>query len=187
MSDSAAASSPASPCVSVSTVSGAAKVILLRNRQKDRPLRVRVLRQITLDLLEAMGLEAEVGFHFVSPREMARVNWRFLQHEGSTDVITFDHGSTPERVYGECFISVADAVDQAQAFRTTWTEEVVRYVIHGILHLRGYDDLEPALRRSMKREENRWVRWVDGRHHELERPLAAPVRSASRPRATTAP
>jgi rRNA maturation RNase YbeY len=118
---------------------------------------------------------------------MARVNWRFLQHEGSTDVITFDHGSTIERVHGECFISVADAVDQAQAFRTTWTEEVVRYVIHGILHLRGYDDLEPALRRSMKREENRWVRWVGCRHHELEMPLASPLRLSSRRRATTAP
>ncbi len=187
MSDSAAVSSPASPRLPVVTGSGAATVILLRNRQKDRPLRVRALRQITLDLLEAMGLEAEVGFHFVSPREMARVNWRFLRHEGSTDVITFDHGSTPERVYGECFISVADAVDQAQAFRTTWTQEVVRYVIHGLLHLRGYDDLEPVLRRSMKREENRWVRWVDGRHHDLERPLATPIRSASRPGATTAP
>lgn len=185
MSDSAPVIARASRRSPVSTVPGAATVLLLRNRQKDRPLQVRVLRQITLDLLEAMGLEAEVGFHFVSPREMARVNWRFLQHEGSTDVITFDHGSTPERLYGECFVSVADAVEQAQAFRTTWTEEVVRYVIHGILHLRGYDDLEPALRRSMKREENRWVRWVSRRHEGLETPPAAPVRSSSRPRATT--
>ena len=185
MSDSAPAISRASRRSSVSTVPGAATVLLLRNRQKDRPLQMRVLRQITLDLLEAMGLEAEVGFHFVSPREMARVNWRFLQHEGSTDVITFDHGSTTERLYGECFVSVADAVEQAQDFKTTWTEEVVRYVIHGILHLRGYDDLEPALRRSMKREENRWVRWVSRRHEDLETPPAAPVRSSSRRRATT--
>lgn len=140
---------------------------MLRNRQKDGPLQVRSLRQLTLDLLEAMGLEAELGFHFVSPREMARVNWRFLQHEGSTDVITFDYGSTAERLHGECFISVADAVAQAEAFGTTWTDEVVRYVIHGILHLRGYDDLEPLLRRTMKREENRWVRWAARRGYAV--------------------
>jgi rRNA maturation RNase YbeY len=94
---------------------------------------------------------------------MARVNWRFLQHEGSTDVITFDYGSTAERLHGECFICVADAVTQAEAFGTTWSDEVVRYVIHAILHLRGYDDLKPDVRRIMKREENRWVRWATRR------------------------
>ena len=167
MSDLAAAATSVAP-----TASGGATVLMLRNRQKDGPLQVRSLRQLTLDLLEAMGLEAELGFHFVSPREMARVNWRFLQHEGSTDVITFDYGSTAERLHGECFISVADAVAQAEAFGTMWTDEVVRYVIHGILHLRGYDDLEPPLRRTMKREENRWVRWAARRGYAVSAPEA---------------
>lgn len=167
MSDLAAAATSVAP-----TASGGATVLMLRNRQKDGPLQVRSLRQLTLDLLEAMGLEAELGFHFVSPREMARVNWRFLQHEGSTDVITFDYGSTAERLHGECFISVADAVAQSEAFGTTWTDEVVRYVIHGILHLRGYDDLEPSLRRTMKREENRWVRWAARRGYAVSAPEA---------------
>ena len=174
MSDLAAAATSVAP-----TASGGATVLMLRNRQKDGPLQVRSLRQLTLDLLEAMGLEAELGFHFVSPREMARVNWRFLQHEGSTDVITFDYGSTAERLHGECFISVADAVAQSEAFGTTWTDEVVRYVIHGILHLRGYDDLEPSLRRTMKREENRWVRWAARRGYAVSAPEAT-KRSPSR-------
>lgn len=152
-------------------------VLVLRNRQKDRPLRISTLRRVVLDLLEAMGLEAELGFHWVSAAEMARVNWRFLRHEGSTDVITFDYGSTPERLHGECFICVADAVAQAEEFGTTWSDEVVRYVIHGILHLRGYDDLEPALRRIMKREENRWVRWAAARRYDLTAPAARPTRS----------
>ena len=89
---------------------------------------------------------------------MTRLNQQFLQHEGSTDIITFDHGSTPERLFGEMFICVAEAERQAKAFGTTWQAELRRYVIHGILHLRGYDDLEPAKRRVMKREENRLVR-----------------------------
>jgi probable rRNA maturation factor len=156
-------SDPAAATPSAPTVSGGATVLLLRNRQKDRPLDVRALRRLTLDLLEAMGLQAELGVQFVSPKAMARVNWRFLQHEGSTDVITFDYGSTAERLHGECFICVADAVTQAEAFGTTWSDEVVRYVIHAILHLRGYDDLKPDLRRIMKREENRWVRWATRR------------------------
>jgi rRNA maturation RNase YbeY len=149
-----------------------AVVLVLRNRQKDRPLSLRALRRTILDLLAAMGLGAELGVHFVGPREMARVNVAFLGHEGSTDVITFDHGSTPERLHGECFISVADAVAQARDFGTSWDAEVVRYVIHAILHLRGFDDLEPAARRVMKRQENRWVRWAAARGESIARPAA---------------
>ena len=160
-------------------------VLVLRNRQKDRPLRVRTLRQVILDLLQAMGLEAELGFHWVSAAEMARVNWRFLRHEGSTDVITFDYGSTPGRLHGECFICVADAVAQAEEFGTTWSEEVLRYVIHGILHLRGYDDLEPGLRRTMKREENRWVRWVAGRSYDLVGSPPPPMSRSTRSSGTS--
>ena len=149
-----------------------AVVLVLWNRQKDRPLSLRALRRTILDLLAAMGLGAELGVHFVGPREMARVNVAFLGHEGSTDVITFDHGSTPERLHGECFISVADAVAQARDFGTSWDAEVVRYVIHAILHLRGFDDLEPAARRVMKRQENRWVRWAAARGESIARPAA---------------
>ena len=139
-------------------------VLAFRNRQRVRPLRLPLLRRISRQVLAGeLGVtDYEVGFHFVNAVEMARVNETFLQHGGSTDVITFDHsdGAEPERLHGEIFISVPDAVKQAREFRTTWTEELVRYLIHGLLHLRGYDDLQPALRRVMKREEERLLRLV---------------------------
>ena len=47
---------------------------------------------------------------------------------------------------------------QAKKFKTSWQSELVRYVVHGVLHLLGHDDLKPDLRRKMKREENRLVR-----------------------------
>ena len=47
---------------------------------------------------------------------------------------------------------------QAKQFRTSWQSEVVRYAVHGVLHLLGHDDLRLAARRKMKREENRLVR-----------------------------
>jgi probable rRNA maturation factor len=68
--------------------------------------------------------------------------------------------AAPLPLFGEIFISVDDAVAQARQFRTTWPAELVRYVIHGILHLRGYDDLTPAARRTMKKEENRLLSGV---------------------------
>jgi probable rRNA maturation factor len=132
--------------------------VVITNRQRDRKVDTRRVREVAAAVLAETGQGAELGIHFVSAKRSAEVNWQFLQHEGPTDIITFDHGSTPERLFGEMFICVPEAVRQAAEFGTTWEAELLRYVIHGILHLRGYDDLEPAKRRVMKREENRLVR-----------------------------
>jgi probable rRNA maturation factor len=156
-----------------------ASTIAISNRQRTKKINVRLLKQIVSALFEELKIESgELGINLVSAKEMARVNWQFLQHEGSTDVITFNYSDsvgddvrslknkkleTPHVVsykviHGELFICVEDAVAQSKEFGTTWQSEVVRYTVHGILHLLGHDDLKPAPRRKMKREENRLVR-----------------------------
>ena len=161
------------------------RTLSIRNRQRIRRIDTALLRRITLHLLrERFQInEFELAIHLIAAPEMARVNWDFLKHEGSTDVITFDHAEVPFRVssfefrvgrvpeehetrnakretqiHGELFICLDDAVKQAREFRTTWQSELVRYLIHGLLHLRGHDDLKPAARRLMKREENRLLK-----------------------------
>lgn len=153
------------------------KELQLRNRQRDKALRANLLRQIVSALLEEeLELDSyELAIHLIPAGKMAQLNEQFLQHKGSTDVITFDYrdgytaapeteavGDMPE-LSGEIYVSVADAMTQAREFSTTWQEEVVRYAIHGVLHLRGYDDLVPAKRRVMKAEENRLVRRLSKR------------------------
>ena len=136
----------------------------LRSSQRVKQLHLARIRTFIRNLLIERALTGELGFHFVAAAEMARVNLQFLGHEGSTDVITFDHGSTSTRLHGECFICLTDTLQQAEAFRRPWPEELARYLIHGILHLQGFDDLEPSARRTMKREENRLIRWAQGSH-----------------------
>jgi len=101
----------------------------------------------------------ELGVYLVNPRKMADLNEKFLGHEGPTDVITFDYGDTT-MLHGEIFICAAVARAQAKEFSTTPQQEIVRYLVHGMLHLRGYDDRTPAKRAKMKRAEEKWVRWV---------------------------
>jgi probable rRNA maturation factor len=161
-------------------------VLSLRSRQRTRAIDLRLLRKITTFCLKEIFAqpEFELGIHLVGAKEMAEVNQQFLQHSGSTDVITFDYNEnapelhSAESVYtssapttltilpsatrqhvlhGEIFICIDDAIAQAKEFGTTWQSELVRYVVHGILHLLGYDDLEPVARKKMKREENRIV------------------------------
>lgn len=170
--------------------------LLVRNRQRVRHVNSSLLRRITLCILDEQLFikDFELGIHLVTSPEMAHVNEVFLQHEGSTDVITFDYANktgqssnraqSSERpvrrrsvanvknndhsasrgskacaaLHGELFICLDDAVKQAARFRTTWQSELVRYVIHGLLHLCGHDDLKPAARRQMKRAEDRLLR-----------------------------
>ncbi len=158
--------------------------LVIANRQRTKKISTQHLRQITTVLLaELKVVEADLGIALVGSKEMARVNWQFLQHEGSTDVITFDHAeaaSSPKdtpQIHGELFICVDDAIAQAKQFGSTWQSEVVRYVVHGVLHLLGYDDLQPDLRRVMKREENRLVRRLAARFSLAQ--LARPVKMSA--------
>lgn len=140
--------------------------VVIANRQRAKKINQSLLKKITGELFSELKIsEAELGIHFVGAKEMAQVNWQYLQHEGSTDVITFDHREESSRIphpalkiHGELFLCVDDAVSQAKQFKTNWHSELVRYIVHGVLHLLGYDDLQPELKRKMKREENRLVR-----------------------------
>ncbi len=150
-------------------------ILSIQNRQRTQPINAAFLRQILQSVL-ANHLQVpawELCLHLVGAREMATINQGFLQHEGSTDVITFDHSDQPPTapvapgirpLHGEIYISVPDAVAQAREFHTTWNEEVVRYALHGVLHLLGHDDLQPNARRFMKRAENRLVAAVAKTH-----------------------
>ena len=66
--------------------------IVIANRQRTKKINSRLLKQIVRELFTELEIsEAELGITLVGAKEMAQVNRRFLQHEGSTDVITFDH------------------------------------------------------------------------------------------------
>ena len=152
--------------------------ITIANRQRTKKVNTRLLKQIAGELLAELKIaEADFGIALVSDKEMAQVNWQFLQHEGATDVITFDHESTRTKLHGELFICVDVAMAQAKEFKSSWQSELVRYVVHGVLHLLGYDDLKPALRRKMKREENRLVRLLEKRFSLAQLSGAAKLRT----------
>ena len=133
--------------------------LALRNRQRARAVDLKVLRGVVLGLLADLAVEDfDLTIQLVGEAEMTRINETRLRHAGSTDVITFDYSAPRVPLVGEIFVCVDEALLQAGRFRTTWQEELLRYIVHGILHLRGYDDLRAAARRRMKREEGRLVK-----------------------------
>ena len=79
----------------------------------------------------------------VSDRRMSRLHRQFLGQTGPTDVLTFQHG--------EIFISVATAKRHARAFGNSLTRELQLYIVHGLLHLNGFDDRTETGARRMEK------------------------------------
>ena len=161
--------------------------VSIANRQRTRFVDLRGLRRIVRTLLaDLLQIRvAELGVCLVAAPEMTRLNETFVRHAGSTDVIAFDYSSPASsgtlqnpRLHGEIFVCVDEAVVQARRFRTSWQSELVRYLVHGVLHLLGFDDRRPAARLIMKREENRLLSELN-RRFPLRR-TGRPLRTARR-------
>ncbi len=89
----------------------------------------------------------EVFVWLISDGRMASLHRKFMHQTGPTDVLTFQHG--------EIFISVETARRNARAFRTSLANELRLYVVHGLLHLHGFDDRTQAGARAMERVQKK--------------------------------
>ena len=81
----------------------------------------------------------------ISDRRMARLHRQFLKKAGPTDVLTFEHG--------EIFLSAERARDHARRFRSSLGQELRLYVVHGLLHLHGFDDRDEVEAQRMAKME----------------------------------
>jgi probable rRNA maturation factor len=92
----------------------------------------------------------EIFIWLVSDRRMALLHRKFLGQSGPTDVLTFQHG--------EIFISVDTARRHARMFGNSLLGELKLYIVHGLLHLHGFDDQTPAEARRMKNAQEKILR-----------------------------
>ncbi len=94
-----------------------------------------------------------LNFIFCSDRYLHQKNIQYLQHDTFTDVITFDYSNAPNRVEGDIYVSVDRVRENAQAYQHTWMQELYTVMVHGLLHLLGYDDKDPTAQAHMRHKE----------------------------------
>jgi probable rRNA maturation factor len=99
----------------------------------------------------------ELSLAFMGDDELARLHGQFLNDPTPTDVITFE-GDKASATAGEICVSVDAAVRQVGRAQARLSAEILLYVVHGWLHLAGYDDLRPPAKRVMRRAEARAMR-----------------------------
>lgn len=96
----------------------------------------------------------DLVFIFTGDSEILKINREFLEHDYYTDVIAFDY-SSEGIISGEIYLSIDTIRSNAVVYSRKLKEEILRVMVHGVLHLTGYSDREPGERRKMKEAEER--------------------------------
>ncbi|MDD3988918.1 MAG: rRNA maturation RNase YbeY [Bacteroidales bacterium] len=127
-------------------------------------------RKITKWISEAISEEnyfgkgvGEISIVFTSDSYLRNINKKFLKKSYFTDIITFDN-SAPDKISADLLISVDRVKVNAIRYKQTFMDEIHRVIIHGILHLTGYNDEEDADKEVMTQRENYYLNkrdWLD--------------------------
>lgn len=102
---------------------------------------------------ERNGQLGTLNYIFCGDDYLLKLNQEYLQHDTLTDIITFPMEEAPI-VSGDIFISTERVADNAKDLQVTYTEELCRVMIHGVLHLCGQGDKSPAEATAMRRLED---------------------------------
>ena len=103
---------------------------------KSRALNNKWLKMVAESEIRRIG---DINIIFCSDNYILDVNMKYLQHDYFTDIITFDY-CEKNRLNGDLFISVDSVRENALFYGTEFSDELNRVIVHGILHLVGYDD-----------------------------------------------
>jgi probable rRNA maturation factor len=133
--------------------------IHITNRQKVLPVdRRRMRRAVQSILRDAEIAQAEISIAIVDDPTIARLHQQFLDDPEPTDVLSFVLEQSTQRLEGEVVVSADTARAYAVKHKSTPDVELLLYVIHGTLHLVGYDDATPRHRAAMRQNERKYLR-----------------------------
>lgn len=125
-----------------------------RRLRLDRRAVARVIHELDAAFGPAQVPPGELSLVFLTDAALAQLHADFLDDPTPTDVITFE-GDRLAGTAGEICVSVDMAATAAKKHQHTFSRELTLYLVHGWLHLAGFDDLEPRKKRAMRRAEAR--------------------------------
>lgn len=141
--------------------------ILLSNRQKALSISKEQVRRLVVSFLQWKKVPCnEVSIHFVDKKEISKLHAEFFNDPSPTDCISFpidapESGGSGYSVLGEIFVCPEVGIEYATKEGLDPYREVSLYVIHGLLHLLGYDDLEEKERAIMRDEEKSAIEYLE--------------------------
>ncbi len=108
--------------------------------------------------IKALGKDlAELNYIFTSDNNLLNINRLYLNHDYYTDILTFDNSEKKNDIEGDIFISTERVKENAGQYGVPFEEELARIMIHGVLHLAGYDDKTKEEKTLMRKMENKFL------------------------------
>ncbi len=98
-----------------------------------------------------------LNYIFCSDNYLHKINMEYLDHDTYTDIITFDNSEDELIIEGDIFISIERVTENSQTLNTVFNDELKRVIVHGLLHLCGYDDHTPEDKTEMRRLESEYI------------------------------
>lgn len=123
----------------------------------------RLKKWITTVIQQEGCMTGEINYIFCSDEYLHEINKKYLRHSTFTDIITFDYGIPPQ-VSGDIYISIPRVFENSLKFKAPFypadekgNSELMRVMVHGILHLCGYKDKTAAEKKRMRKKENEYL------------------------------
>jgi len=135
--------------------------ILINNLHptKKLPITNRSVKSLVSDVIRGERcILNDLTVNFVNDIQIRRLNKKYLKHDFFTDIITFPYNSNPKNIEGEVFISLDTVKKNAEIYSTGYKMELKRVIIHGCLHLAGYNDKTNKEKELIRTKENFYLR-----------------------------
>jgi probable rRNA maturation factor len=116
----------------------------------------KILKLIEKVIRKENKIPGDLSFIITTDSELLKINKEFLKRDTLTDVIAFDY-SDKDKINGEIYISKEKVQRNALNYKISLKKEILRVLVHGTLHLCGYDDNSNKERDKMRDKENFWI------------------------------
>jgi rRNA maturation RNase YbeY len=100
---------------------------------------------------------SDLNYIFCSDEYLLEINKQYLDHDYFTDIITFDNSEEDNVLEGDIYISVDRVRENAETFHADFETEMCRVLVHGLLHLMGYEDSDESLKKLMRAKEDEYL------------------------------
>ena len=129
--------------------------------------RLKQSREIKRLIIEVIGSKkkkpGDLNYIFTGTLFIQKLNREYLNHDYPTDVISFSYGDN-NTVSGDIYIGLNVVLKNSKIFKVKFENELIRVIIHGTLHLIGYNDYSEGQKRYMRGLENKWLKIAEKKY-----------------------